>query len=285
MTSILSAYEKTHQILHDSQEEFRAERRTSRQLQVIIPVLEDTRFTNHDIYILYIDFKNTFGSIDHARLLAIMKDLGYPNYVINLSGNIYSQSTTIFTGEHFGKPQPIPIQRGTIQRDILSPYLFIIFLKPLIRWLQQGNNIYTFATSKVKISSATHTNDLIAIANKLKSLQIQLNKVDKFCEWASTDLRIPKWTIIGCPNKSKINPLVYKTQIQATIINHRLPVLNKNEPYTYLGINLAPSLKWKTKIHTTTTKVIKQCKDLAACPATIKKYSHGRHSYTCWNLI
>ena len=182
LTSILSAYGEKYQILHDSQEGFRAERSTSRQIQLLIAALEDARLTNQDIYILYIDFKNAFGSIDHARLLAIMKDLGYPTDSINLIDNIYSQSSTIFTGEHFGKTLPIPIQRGTIQGDTLSPYLFIIFLEPLLRWLQQGNNGYTFGTSKIKISSAAYADDLAAIANKLETLQTQLNKLDKFCE-------------------------------------------------------------------------------------------------------
>ena len=274
MTSILLAYGETYQILYDSQEGFRAERGTSRQLQVLIAALEDARFIKHDIYILYIDFKNAFGSIDHARLLAIMKDLGYLDDAINLIGNIYSQFTTTFIGEHFGKIQPIPIQRGTIEGDTQSPYLFIIYLEPLLRWLQQRNNDYTFGTSKVKISSAAYADDLATIANKLKSLQIQLNKLDRFCEWAGMDLGIPKCAIMECPNKSKMSPLAFKTQIQVTNINYRnepIPVLSQNEPYTYLGINLAPSLKWKTQIHTTTTKVIKQCKDLAACPATIKQ--------------
>ena len=72
---------------------------------------------------MYIDFKNAFGSIDHTRLLAIMKDLGYPEDVVKLVGNIYSHSNTIFTGVYFGQTQKIPIQRGTIQGDILSPYL------------------------------------------------------------------------------------------------------------------------------------------------------------------
>ena len=182
LTSILSAYGERYQILHDSQEGFRAERSTSRQIQLLIAALEDARLTNQDIYLLYIDFKNAFGSIDHARLLAIMKDLGYPTDSINLIGNIYSQSSTIVTGEHFGKTLPIPIQRGTIQGDTLSPYLFIIFLEPLLRWLQQGNNGYTFGTSKVKISSAAYADDLAAIANRLETLQTQLNKIDKFCE-------------------------------------------------------------------------------------------------------
>ena len=98
LTSIISAYGEKHQTLHDNQEGFQAERRTSRQLQVLITALEDARFINQNIYILYIDFKNAFGSIHHARLLVIMKDLGYPNDDIKLIKNIYSQSTIIFTG-------------------------------------------------------------------------------------------------------------------------------------------------------------------------------------------
>ena len=96
--------------------------------------------------------------------------MGYPIDSINLIGNIYSQSSTIFTGEHFGKILPIPIERGTIQGDTLSPYLFIIFLESLLRWLQQRNNKYIFCTSKVKISSAAYADDLEVIANKLETL-------------------------------------------------------------------------------------------------------------------
>jgi hypothetical protein len=99
-----------------------------------------------------------------------MKDLGYPTDAVTLIGNIYADSTTTFTGEHFGKTKPIPIQRGTIQGDTLSPYLFLIFLKPLLRWLQRGKNGYTFGTSKLIISSAAYADDLAAIINSLQSI-------------------------------------------------------------------------------------------------------------------
>ena len=78
------------------------------RFQLLIAELEDAQFTNKDIYLLYIDF-NTFGSIDHAQLLAIMKDLGYSENAITLVSNIYSHSNTIFIEEHFGKTQKIPI--------------------------------------------------------------------------------------------------------------------------------------------------------------------------------
>ena len=116
---------------------------------------------------LYIDFKNAFGSLDHARLLAITKDLGYPEDAVSLIRNIYSNSNTIFIGEHFGKTKPISIQRDTIQEDTLSPYLFLIFLEPLLRWLHRGKNGYTFCTSKLTTSSAAYADNLATITNNL----------------------------------------------------------------------------------------------------------------------
>jgi hypothetical protein len=39
-----------------------------------------------------------------------MHDLGYPEDAVHLIGNIYTNSTTIYNGEHFGHTTPIPIQ-------------------------------------------------------------------------------------------------------------------------------------------------------------------------------
>jgi hypothetical protein len=141
-----------------------------RQLQTLIAALEDLKLTQQDIYILYINFKNAFGSIDHARLLSIMADLGYPQDAINLIGNIYSNSSTIFLGSHFGKTTPVHIQRGTIQGDTLSPYLFIISLKPLLRWLERGNLGYTLKTSQYTFNSVAYADDLATITSNIKNI-------------------------------------------------------------------------------------------------------------------
>ena len=134
ITAQLANYGEKHQILQNSQEGFKQERCTSRQLQTLIVALEDSRLIQQDIYLLYIDLKNAFGSIDHTKLLAIMADLGYPQDAINLIGNIYSNSSTRFFGTHFGQTKLVHIQRRTIQEDTLNPYIFIIFLEPLLRW-------------------------------------------------------------------------------------------------------------------------------------------------------
>ena len=149
-----------------------------------------------------------------------------------------------------------------------------MFLEPLLHWLQIGKNGYTLGTSKITINTVVYIDNLAIIAHKLTSLQPQLNKLDKYYEWAGMDLGITKCAITGCSNKSKMNQETFKAQIQATNITYRnqpLPILHQNEPYAYLGIQLIPSLKGKIQIHTTTIKQINQCSQLVNYTTTIKQ--------------
>jgi hypothetical protein len=113
-----------------------------------------------------------------------MADLGYPQDAINLISNIYSNSSTMFFGSYFGKTKPVHIQRGTIQGDTLNPYLFIIFLEPLLRWLERGNLRYT-------LNSVAYADDLAKITSDIKHIQPQINKIDKFYQWARMELGYP----------------------------------------------------------------------------------------------
>lgn len=58
ITTILLAYGKQYQFLYDNQKGFRVERSTSKQLQFFIVASKNAKFTDQDIYLLYIDFKN-----------------------------------------------------------------------------------------------------------------------------------------------------------------------------------------------------------------------------------
>ena len=66
-----------------------------------------------------------------------MEDSEYLRDAVEQIGNIYTNSTTSFHVNHFGTSPPIHINKVTIQDDTLSPYLFIIFLDPLLRWLEK----------------------------------------------------------------------------------------------------------------------------------------------------
>jgi hypothetical protein len=142
-----------------------------------------------------------------------MVNLGYPQDAINLISNIYSNSFTRFCGTHFGKTKPVHIQRGTIQGDTLDPYLFIIFLEPLLRWLERGNLGYKLNTLEHTINIAAYVDDLAIITSNIKSIQPQLNKIDKFCQWIEMELGIPKCAITGCSNNKPMPATIFKAYI------------------------------------------------------------------------
>ena len=59
------------------------------------------------------------------RLLTLMEDLGYPKDIVELFGDIYTNSTASSHDNHFSFTPPNPKSRSTMQGDTLSPYLFL----------------------------------------------------------------------------------------------------------------------------------------------------------------
>lgn len=136
--------------------------------------------------------------------------------------------------------------------------------QPILLWLQSGNNGYS---SKPHILNVVwqlmHMIQLSQPIN-LTSFQLQLNKLYIYCEWAGMDLGISKCAIANCPNKSKLNPQAFQTQIRATNINFRNQLIQVSTQPTqticlsHNQTSIVPSLQWRTQIHETITKLIIQ---------------------------
>jgi hypothetical protein len=131
-----------------------------------------------------------------------------------------------------------------------------------------------FSTSPSTCTTSAYADDLAIITDKIQHIQPQVTKLQKFAEWAHMDLNLSKCAITGCPNKSKLKPNTFKAFIQFQNILYKsktFPTLIQNEPYTYLGIQLVPSLKWSLQKEITLNKTKQQGKLLAASPASLKQ--------------
>ena len=102
------------------------------QLENVIMALEDANLFHKDVYALIVDFTSAFNTTDHDRMLWIMYDLGFPTDAIDAVKNLYENATTqvklpsgVCTGQ-------IPVERGTIQEDTLSLFLFLLYMEPLL---------------------------------------------------------------------------------------------------------------------------------------------------------
>ena len=114
---------------------------------------EDAKLFHKDIYALIVDLTSAFNTTDHDRMLWIMYDLGFQTDAIDAVKNLYENATTqvklpsgVCTGQ-------IPVERGTIQGDTLFPFLLLLYMEPLLRWLHVGGRGYVHTCIPKKTSS------------------------------------------------------------------------------------------------------------------------------------
>jgi hypothetical protein len=94
-----------------------------------------------------------------------------------------------------GSNPTISIHRGTLQGDTLSPFLFTIFVEPLLRWLSVGGRGYTPTHQSQKPTSTYMTYDKYGYADDinittgtLENLQPQINKLHLFGKHTKLEL-------------------------------------------------------------------------------------------------
>ncbi|KAJ9528538.1 hypothetical protein QJQ45_020485, partial [Haematococcus lacustris] len=136
ITKTLYEYAEANGMLSNCQAGFRSHRDTTQQLQMLVMALEDAKLAKVDIYALLVDFTSAFNTTCQDKLLWIMHDLGFPTDATDAVKDLYTGATTRFRTP-YGPTDPVPVDRGTIQGDSLSPFLFLIYIEPLLRWLQR----------------------------------------------------------------------------------------------------------------------------------------------------
>jgi hypothetical protein len=87
-----------------------------------------------------------------------MKEYGFQDSYIAAYKQLYSASSTYYMIIH-GNTAPLSIYRGTLQGDTLSPFLFTIFMEPLLRGLAVGSRGYKPTYQPHKSTSTIITYD------------------------------------------------------------------------------------------------------------------------------
>ena len=101
MLKILQARLKQYVIceLPDVQANFRKGRRTRDQIANICWIMEKASEFQKNIYFCFIDYAKAFDCVDHNQLWKILKEMGIPDHLTCLLGNLYaSQEAMVRTG-------------------------------------------------------------------------------------------------------------------------------------------------------------------------------------------
>ena len=100
--------------LPDVQAGFRKGRGTRDQIANILWIIEKAREFQKNIYFCFIDYAKAFDCVDRNKLWKILKEMGIPDHLSCLLGNLYAgQETTVRTGH--GTTDWFQIGKGVVK--------------------------------------------------------------------------------------------------------------------------------------------------------------------------
>ena len=119
--------------LPDVQAGFRKGRGTRDQIANICWIIEKALEFQKNICFCFIDHTKAFDCVDHNKLWKILQEIEIPDYLTCLLRNLYAgQEATVGT-RHVGTTDWFHIRKGVCQCCILSPCLFNLHAKYIMR--------------------------------------------------------------------------------------------------------------------------------------------------------
>jgi hypothetical protein len=174
-------------------------------------------YIQQNIYTAYSDFKGAFGEMDRRILFQIMKEYGFQDSYINSCKQLYEVSNTHYMNTH-GNTSPISITKETLQGDTLSPFLFTIFMEPLLRWLAVGSRGYCpsyqphqSTTAIITYDDHSYADDVSITADTIKNIKIHLKKLHLFSKYTGLQLETTNREATGAL-WTQGNPFTHKNQ-------------------------------------------------------------------------
>ena len=149
--------------------------------------------------VITLDLKNAFGELDHNLITSVLLYHHVPDHIRSLIGSFYTNYTISVVTNDF-TTNPIHVEKGVLQADSLSPFIFDMCFYPLIR---------TIENEKIKLMGYNYTNALtpghwLQFANDTafatatqKNSHALLNVFSNWCQRANFLICISKCKYFG----------------------------------------------------------------------------------------
>ena len=254
-------------------------------------IINKARIKQRSLVITLLDLKNAFGEVHHNLTSSVLTYHHIPENIKSLISGLYTNFKTSIITDHYRSPA-IPVCRGVLQGDCLSPLLFNMCFNTFIQFIKAEKfKQLGFSTSENSdcLFHPVHwfqfADDAAVITNGEKDNQLLLNCFTRWCQWAKMTRRVDKCTTFGI-KKFSTRSLQFQPSL---LINHApVPTVKQGESFRYLGryFDFAMSNQvHKDKLSTLFTELLKEIDSLPLHPKNkLLLYSRFVLSKVSWHF-
>jgi hypothetical protein len=170
-------------------------------------------------YVLFTDFKAAYDSVCHEILFDKLRQMRFPEDLINTIIKFYSSAKTK-VGE-----RTVDVRRGVLQGNLFSPMLFNIYVDDLIREL-----------SVISFDTSGYADDLVCLCADLVNLKICIGTLDRWAKKNEIDINHKKSGIM----------ILHRDEGDKRKELLRYPLVNE---YKYLGVLINDRMNCPKQIH------------------------------------
>ena len=150
-------------------------------LSLITEMIKPKGLLQKNIYFTFIECTKSFDCVDHNKLWKILKEMGIPNHLTCLLGNLYAgQKATVRTAH--GTTDWFQIGKGVCQGCILSPCLFNLYAEYIKRNAGLNEEQAGIKIARKNINSLRYADDTTLMAESREEIKNLMRKVKEESE-------------------------------------------------------------------------------------------------------
>ena len=235
-------------------------------------IINKARIKQRSLVITLLDLKNAFGEVHHNLISTVLSYHHVPESIQCLISSLYTNFKTSIITDHYRSPA-IPVCKGVLQGDCLSPLLFNMCFNTFIQFIKAEKFKQLGFSTHTKTDCLFHpvhwfqfADDAAVITSGEKDNQFLLNCFTRWCQWANMTIRVDKCTTFGI-KKFSTRSLQFQPSL---LINHtQVPAVKQGESFRYLGryFDFAMSNQvHRTKLSSLFTELLKEIDSLPLHP-------------------
>ena len=201
-------------------------------------IIDKARKRQRSVVITLLDLKNAFGEVHHNLIQKVLLYHHIPDKTQALISSLYDGFHTAVITDHYSTPT-IPVRRGALQGDCLSPLLFNMCFNTFIQFIRQEKYKQLGFSANNKLDCLFQplhwfqfADDAAVVTTNERENQLLLNCFTKWCQWSNMVIRVDKCLTFGI-KKFSSRSLQYEPKL--FVNNKTVPTVKSGESFKYLG--------------------------------------------------